>query len=28
VFVEGAMYNDVGEVFWSAGSTLVATKLR
>ncbi len=28
IVVERAMYNDVGGVFWSAGSNLVATRLR
>ena len=28
IVVERAMYHDVGGVFWSAGSNLVATRLR
>jgi hypothetical protein len=28
IVVERAMYNDVGGVFWSAGSNMVATRLR
>jgi len=28
IVVERAMYNDAGGVFWSAGSNVVATRLR